>query len=52
MFRVIRMMNSGGPGATGVKKEREERGRDGERGTEIDRKAKTESEKCQIICVH
>lgn len=46
------MMNSGGPGATGVKKEREKRGRDGGGETEIDRKAKTESEKCQIICVH
>lgn len=26
MFRVIRMMNSAGPGATGVKKEREKGG--------------------------
>ena len=44
MFRVIRMMNSAGPGATGVKKEREkerERGRDGERETETDRKTET-----------
>lgn len=38
MFRVIRMMNSAGPGATGIKKESEgDRGRNGERDRDIDR---------------
>lgn len=50
MFRVIRMMNSAGPGATGVKKERDrgrEKGRVGKRKTETDRH--TESEKSKIM---
>lgn len=37
MFRVIRMMNSAGPGATGVKKEREKREKEGGMAKERDR---------------
>lgn len=48
MFRVIHMMNSAGPGATGVKKERE-RGRDGERETKTDRKRETEKSKITYV---
>lgn len=44
MFRVIRMMNSAGPGATGIKKESEgERGRNGER--ERDRQSQYKKKK-------
>ncbi len=44
MFRVIRMMNSPGPGAPGVKKERErEREREREGWCERDRDRKNEN---------
>lgn len=50
MFRVIRMMNSVGPGATGVKKERErERKREGERQRQIEREGRVR-EKQYYIC--
>lgn len=54
MFRVISMMNSAGPGATGVKKERERKGGGAvcvwERETVTDRKRERVREKKNCAC--